>query len=87
MNKEAGVRTKTISETKCTCHSCQNVWHYGMRDKLANVGTALENCNNAVSPCGCCGGASKQKLVDLNRCPKCGSRNFKQETITHEVDL
>lgn len=79
--------TKKISETRCTCNSCQNVWHYGMKDVLSNLGAASDNCGNTASPCGCCGGASKQKIVDLDKCPKCGSRNIKKEKVVHEVSL
>lgn len=84
--KGNGGHTKKISETKCTCNSCQHVWFYGMRDLASNVGSACSNLGDTCFTCPCCGGGSKLKVIDYNKCPKCGSRNFKKETIIHEVN-
>ncbi len=87
---------KKISETRCTCNSCGNIWHYGKKEERANVGRAFENVANAGSDTatgcltlGCCGGlqTNKQnKLMDLNRCPKCNSKNIKKEKVVHEIE-
>lgn len=70
-------KKKEIKENKCTCEVCQNIWFYGKSDesevflnKVSNVGKALA----------CCGGCWPALLIhdkeirDLDKCPKCGSR-------------
>jgi hypothetical protein len=80
---------KKISETKCTCNACQNVWYYGKKDVTDNILSVILNIGSASSDvltCPCCGGSSPtRKVVDLDKCPKCNSRSVKKETIIHEV--
>ena len=79
---------KRISETKCTCASCGNVWHYGKAEVLESTGAALQNCGKSMMCCTGCVPAvviPNQQVVDVGKCPKCGSRAFKKEIVEHEV--
>ena len=82
-------KTKTIQETKCTCNACGKVWHYGKQDKLQNFGAAMGNCGKASMCCGGCVPAlliPDKKVVDLTKCPECGSKNIKSERVEYEVN-
>ncbi len=82
-------KTKTIQETKCTCNACGKVWHYGKQDKLQNFGAAMGNCGKASMCCGGCVPAlliPDKKVVDLTKCPECGSKNIKSEIVEYEVN-
>lgn len=80
---------KKISETKCTCTACGNIWHYGKSDEMQNVGNAMQQAGKSLM---CCTGCFPALLIptktvnDLNKCPKCGSKAVKKEKIVHEVD-
>jgi len=77
---------KTIKETKCTCQSCGNVWHYGKKETWDNAGNAIHNFGEDVSWCRCCGPSRNKKVVvDFDKCPKCGSRAVKKETMSHAL--
>jgi hypothetical protein len=81
-------KTKTITETRCTCNSCGKIWHYGKQEQLQNVGNAMSNVGKSMSCCTGCLPAvfiPDKKVVDLNKCPNCGSKNIKKEQIAHAV--
>jgi RNA polymerase subunit RPABC4/transcription elongation factor Spt4 len=80
--------TKKISETKCTCSSCGGVWHYGKAEALQSAGAALQNAGKSMMCCTGCVPAlfiPDRQVVDLNKCPKCGSKAVKKETVEHDV--
>jgi uncharacterized membrane protein YvbJ len=80
--------TKIIKETRRTCNVCGKVWHYGKQEQLQNVGNAMSNLGKSMSCCTGCLPAvfiPDKKVVDLNKCPNCGSKNIKKEQIAHEV--
>lgn len=81
--------SKKIKETKCTCKSCGNIWHYGKQEIIEQAGAALENIGKSMM---CCSGCflpavliPDKKIVDLNKCPKCGSRAIIKEEVTYEL--
>ena len=79
---------KIIKETKCTCSSCGNIWYYGKQEKLESKGAAMENLGkNMMCLSGCLPAAliPDKKTIDLNKCPKCGSRAIKKEIVQHMV--
>ena len=80
--------TKKIGDTRCTCSSCGNVWHYGKAEVLESTGAAMQNIGKSMMCCSGCVPAAAipdKKVVDLNRCPKCGSRAITKQTVEHEV--
>jgi len=79
---------KEISETKCTCSACGNVWYYGKQEDLENRANAMSNLGKSMMCCGGCLPAlliPDKKLVDLSKCPKCGSKAITKEEIIHRV--
>lgn len=78
-----------VRETRCTCRSCGNVWHYGKKELVELQAAKMHNVGKAML---CCSGCLPSVLIkdkemrDLNQCPQCGSRNTEQETVTHEVE-
>ena len=81
-------KTKTITETRCTCNACGKIWHYGKQEQLESAGAAMSNLGKSMSCCSGCLPAifiPDKKLVDLNKCPNCGSKNIKKEQIAHAV--
>jgi len=81
-------KTRTITEIRCTCNSCGKVWHYGKQEQLQNVGNAMSNLGKSMSCCTGCLPAvfiPDKKVVDLNKCPNCNSKNIKKEQIAHAV--
>ena len=79
---------KKITETRCTCRTCGDVWHYGKSDELESAGAAMSNLGKSMMCCGGCLPAAvipEKKVVDLGRCPKCGSRAVSKEQVVHEV--
>jgi DNA-directed RNA polymerase subunit RPC12/RpoP len=79
---------RQIKETRCTCQSCGNVYHYGKSEEIENCGNAMQNCGKSMSCCTGCGPAvlvKDQPVKDLSKCPKCGSRAIKKEIVTHTV--
>jgi hypothetical protein len=77
-------KTKKVTETRCTCQACGNVWHYGAAEAFENFGNAMSDAGKACT-CPCCCMGSKKTTKDLNKCPKCGSKANKKEQITHEI--
>ena len=79
---------KRVKETKCTCSACGNIWYYGMTDVVQNLSDASSDCGKSMMCCTGCLPAvfiPDRKPVDLNKCPKCGSRAIKREEVIHEV--
>ena len=87
-----------ITETKCTCQACGNVWYYGFGERMQNKGklqmesadtigagaNALLCCSGCV-PAGFIPSSSKSPVRDLHRCQKCNSKAITREKVTHEV--
>lgn len=64
-----------ITEIKCTCNECSKIWHH--------LGEKTVCCGG---PTGCCGATMpRDKVINFDQCPGCGSRNIKKEEITYEV--
>lgn len=79
---------RKIRETRATCGACGKVWHYGKAEELQSAGAAMQNAGKAMMCCGGCAPAvliPQQKVVDLNKCPKCGSRAVTRAIVEHEV--
>ena len=76
-----------ISETKCTCAGCGNVFFYGKTDERDQLSAARQNRGDVKACCYCAGCTSLpfRPVVDLGRCPKCGSRALKKEIVTHDL--
>jgi DNA-directed RNA polymerase subunit M/transcription elongation factor TFIIS len=79
---------KTITETKNTCSACGNVWYYG-KQEISDIKEAkMREAGKAMACCGGCLPAiliPSKKVVDVDKCPKCGSRAVKKEGVTYEV--
>jgi predicted RNA-binding Zn-ribbon protein involved in translation (DUF1610 family) len=81
-------KTKTITETRYTCNVCGKIWHYGKQEQTQNVANAMQNLGKGMMCCTGCLPAvflPDKKVVDLNKCPNCGSKNIKKEIIAHAV--
>ena len=81
-------KTKTITETRCTCNACGKVWHYGKHEQLESAGAAMQNLGKSMTCCSGCAPAAlipDKKVTDLNKCPECSSKNIRKEQIAHEV--
>jgi len=79
---------KRISETKNTCTACGNVWFYGKQETTEAASNAMSNLGKSMMCCGGCLPAAlikDKEIVDLSKCPKCGSRAIKKEDVVHEV--
>lgn len=77
-----------IKEFKCTCHACGNTWFLGYDEVLIADASAKANAGKALLCCAGCLPAlaiPSIKSVDVDKCPKCGSRAIKRQEITHEV--
>lgn len=80
---------KQISETKCTCQSCGNIWHFGKTDEIENRSNAMQQMGKSMMCCTGCFPAlliPNKEIKDLNKCPKCGSRAVKKENVIHEIE-
>jgi len=83
-----GSKPSKISETKCTCQSCGNVWYFGKTDQLENAGNAMHNLGKSLSCCTGCAPAlliKDKEVKNLKKCPKCNSKNVSCEKIIHEI--
>jgi predicted nucleic-acid-binding Zn-ribbon protein len=83
-----GSTKKRIAETKNTCTSCGNVWFYGKQETTEVTTAAMNNLGKSMMCCGGCLPAAlikDKEVIDLNKCPKCGSRAIKKEEVIHEV--
>jgi len=81
-------KAKIIKETKCTCNACGKIWNYGKKDMDEQKSAKLANAGKAMMCCGGCLPAlliQDKKVVDLAKCPQCGSRNIKSEDVSYEV--
>ena len=81
-------KSKQIKETKATCQACGNVWFYGKQDQTENFGNAMSNCGKSLMCCSGCWPAlfmHDKDVVDLGKCPKCGSRAVNKEIVVHNV--
>jgi DNA-directed RNA polymerase subunit RPC12/RpoP len=81
--------SRRITETKNTCTACGRIWYYGKADSLEQTGAALENLGKDMMCCSGCAPAAlipDKKVVDLDRCPDCGSKAVVSEKVTHEVE-
>jgi len=79
---------KKIKETKNTCKACGNVWFYGKKEETENVAASLQNAGKALTCCSGCLPAlfiPDKEVIDLNKCPKCGSKAIVKEEVIHEV--
>lgn len=77
-----------IRETKCTCSGCGNTWFYGKEEMVEQSSAAMSNLGKSMMCCGGCLPAlliPDKKVVDLNKCPKCGSRAVRKEEVTHDI--
>ena len=95
--KRGKMAVKGITETKCTCLACGNIWYYGKGEYLQNIGQNMINSanrhGNAANDLLCCAGCwpaaflpknQEVPVKDLNKCPKCNSMAIKKETVTHD---
>lgn len=98
-SKDENKGPKVITETKCTCKGCGNVWYYDKQDERQAKADKMQAVGNEMSNAGknmmCCGGClpaafipekEKVKPRDLNVCDKCGSKAVEKETVEHHVD-
>lgn len=79
---------RTIKETKNTCKACGKVWFYSKKDVTEQKAAAMRNVGKAMMCCGGCWPAvliPEQKVVDLTKCPECGSKAVLSEEVTHQV--
>ena len=86
--KEVKNKPKQIKETKASCQACGHTWFYGRQDVFDNASDTMGNCGKAMCCCSGCLPAvfiPDKKVTDLNKCPKCGSRAIKKETVIHDV--
>ena len=80
---------KIITENKRTCTACGNVWYFGKQEGMDNALAAISNAGKSMSCCTGCLPAKalpNEKVVDYDKCPKCGSRAVKKEIIKHDID-
>jgi hypothetical protein len=81
-------KVKIIKETKCTCNACGRVWNYGKKDMDEQRSAKLNQVGKSLMCCGGCLPAlliPNKEVIDLAKCPQCGSRNIKTEEVTYEV--
>lgn len=81
-------RKHQVTETKVTCKACGKVWYYGKQETGQNRSSAMQNCGKIGMCCSCSPLAlliPDKEIKELDKCPKCGSRAIKKETITHNV--
>jgi hypothetical protein len=79
---------KKVSEIRTTCLACGNTWHYGKSEQFENCGNSMQQVGKAMMCCGGCVPAlviPDKEVKDLNKCPKCGSKATKKETITYDI--
>jgi hypothetical protein len=87
-HKELAPGPRLIKETRCTCAACGNVWHYGKMDSLREAGNAMQDAGKAMMCCTGCLPAvfiPTKTPIDLNKCPKCGSRAVTKEIVEHQA--
>lgn len=81
-----------IKEIRCTCKQCGMVWHYLPQERAEQTGAKLHNFGKNMmtaslccgNPLGCFGAIiPEKKVIDLERCPECKSKDVKKETVHH----
>jgi len=90
---------RKITETKCTCKACGNIWFFDKQDEANLKAEKIEAFGNSMSSAGksmmCCGGClpalfipekEKKKPKELDVCDKCGSKAVSKETVIHDVE-
>lgn len=88
VKKESIGTRRKIKETKCKCKSCGKIWHYGKTDML---NSAADNLSTFGKDMMCCTGCMPalfipdKKVIDLNKCPNCGSKAIYKEEVIHEI--
>lgn len=88
-SKEKKAPVQSVKETKNTCNACGKVWHYGKQEVREQKMNAIHNAGKAMSCCGGCMPAlliKDKQVVDLKKCPSCGSKNIKTEEVSYEVN-
>lgn len=89
VKEESKPKTRQVTETKSTCKACGNIWFYGKKDQWEQFNNQYNNSCTKPSLCCTCSPLAllmpDKKVVDLNKCPKCGSRAVNQEKVTHDV--
>jgi hypothetical protein len=70
--------SRKIIENKATCLVCGETWHFNKWDERTNLSNTMHNSVSALFPF-----MPQRKTVDLNKCPKCGSRAVKTEKATY----
>jgi hypothetical protein len=88
IDQKTKIKEKKIKETKCICNACGHTWFYGKQDVLESTGAAMENLGKNLSCLSGCLPAvfiPDKKVIDLNKCPNCGSRAINKEEVIHEV--
>jgi DNA-directed RNA polymerase subunit RPC12/RpoP len=81
-------KVKIVKETKCTCNTCGNIWYFGKQDTLESFSNAMGNAGKSMMCLGGCLPAifiPDKKVINLDKCPQCGSRAISKEIVTHEV--
>jgi len=82
-------KSHIITETKAACQACSEIWYYGKKDKQEQFSNQYNNtCTKPALCCTCSPLAlliPDKKIIELNKCPKCGSRAVKTELVTHNV--
>jgi hypothetical protein len=84
MNRTATVRQ--VKETQCQCQTCGHVWSYSKLDQMMQVSAAQQNCGKSMMCCSGCAPAAvipDKQVVDLDRCPACGSRAVVKQNVVH----
>jgi len=79
---------KKIREIKSTCKACGNTWYYGKEEIKEQQQAKMESAGKSLMCCGGCLPAlliPSKKVIDLDKCPKCGSRAIDKEEVVHEV--
>jgi hypothetical protein len=79
--------SKTISETKCTCTACGEVWYFGKREAQQNALNATSNLGQDLSCCSCpcLFFWPRTPVKNLLQCPRCKSLAVSTEVVSHVV--
>lgn len=81
-------KPKQISEVKATCLACGNTWYYGKNEQLESLSNSFSNLGKSMMCCSGCTPAvfiPDKKIIDLNKCPKCGSKAIQKENVIHNI--
>lgn len=66
-------------EARCQCNDCGRVWFYTKADRWKEESKSSQNSSKSMMCCTGCAPAAlipNQQVVNLDRCPDCGSRSF-----------